>query len=396
MSRMTKEEIEQKEKEDEQRMLDEVVGKTATKVAETVTPAITEDVLKAVTEKIALRKSEIFGGGDNAELKGIEAKRKSAEYMKEWYKKALVSGGSTGGGEDLVPTYLADQFIGVAQNYGLVRRRARHWPMEGMKQSIPTLDTVSAYRIDTDGNKITTSQPTTGVLNLNSKTVGIIVPVSRKLLANSSIQLVDALSYLAGKALAKLEDKWGLLGLSGTEGILGNTSVPVTTLGSATTYAGATAEDLLSLTEGVDESFFETANNMSFVMSLGVLNNFRKIRSVVGSDKQGFLFESFSNPQVPSSMWGIPYDLSPIMPNNSVGSQAATKFLALVNWDNVIFGDDRQYTMEVSNQATITDTDGSTLINLFEQNMVAIKITGDIDIEIANAAKAHAVLKTHA
>lgn len=394
MSRMTKEELEQKQKEDEQKMLSEVVDKTAAKVAETVTPAITEDVLKSITEKIALRKSEIFGGGDNAELKGIEAKRKSAEYVKEWYKKALATG-SAGDGSDLVPTYLADQFIGVAQNYGLVRRRARQWPMEGMKQSIPTLDTVSAYRIDTDGNKITTSQPTTGALSLNSKTVGVIVPVSRKLLANSSIQLVDALSFLAGKALAKLEDTWGLAGLASGEGILQNTNVPVVTLGSATTYAGAVAEDLLSLIEGVDESFFETANNMSWVFSLGVLNNFRRLRSVVGSDKQGFLFEDFSG-SVPNTMWGIPYDLSPVMPKNTDVSQAAKKFMALVNWDNVIFGDDRQYTMEVSNQATITDTDGSTLINLFEQNMVAIKITGDIDIEIANAAKAHAVLKTHA
>src|SRR5579872_1220703 len=131
-------------------------------------------------------------------------------------------------------------------------------------------------------------------------------------------------------------------------------------------------------------------------MSLGVLNNFRKLRASVSSTPQQFLFEAFGAPEIPSTMWGIPYDLSPLMPNNTVGSQAATKFLALVNWDNVIFGDDNQYTMDVSTEATITDVNGSTLINLFEQNMVALKITGDIDIELANAALAHATLKTAA
>lgn len=386
---------EEKMNDEDQKVFDKIVDASAKKVQDVILEPLTEKAVEAISEKIALRKNEIFGNGDG-KLKGEAAKTKSAEFIKEWYAKALTSGGS-GSGAELVPTYLSDQFIGVAQNYGLVRRKAMHWPMQGMNENVPTLDTVQAYRIDTDGNKITTSKPTTGTVNLSSKTVGVIVPVSKKLLNNASIQLVDALSFLAGKALAKTEDTWGLAGLASGEGILQNTSVPVNTLAATnTTYNKVTAEDLLDLMEKVDESFFETANNMSWVLSLGVLNNFRRLRAVVGSDQQGFLFEGFGNPQVPASMWGIPYDLSPVMPNNSAGSQAGTKFMALVNWDNVLFGDDQQYTMEVSNQATITDTDGSTLINLFEQNMVAIKITGDIDIKLANATKAHAVMKTAA
>jgi len=52
--------------------------------------------------------------------------------------------------------------------------------------------------------------------------------------------------------------------------------------------------------------------------------------------------------------------------------------------------------MEISDQATITDTDGSTLINLFQQNMVALKIWGLVDIQLSNPSKAFANLATSA
>ncbi len=115
----------------------------------------------------------------------------------------------------------------------------------------------------------------------------------------------------------------------------------------------------------------------------------------MGTDKQGFLFEGFGG-QLPATMWDIPYSTSAVMPKNADSSQAGKKFLALANFENLIHGDSKQYTMEISNQATITDTDGSTLINLFEQNMVALKIYGEIDIQLSNPDKAFAVIKTSA
>jgi HK97 family phage major capsid protein len=354
-------------------------------------------VLEQIKANKPLRK-DIFGNGDidkDASLK--ESKDQAAEYLKALIAKdatrtkALSSGTSTSGSE-LVPTYVADQFITVAQKYGLARKYARKWPMQGVNENVPTLSSTTAYRLASDTTAMTAAQPTTGALQLRAKTVGVIIPVSKVLLQNSSVALVDAITMLGAKAIAKLEDQWALLGLGAGEGIFQTVGVPKVTMASTmTTYAKATAENLLDMLDLVDENFIDETTR--WAMSLSMLNNFRRLRAAVSADKQGFLFQGFGG-VTPPTLWDIPYDTTAVMPKNSDGTQNNKPCMALVNWDNVVFGDAMQYTMEISDQATITDTDGSTLINLFQQNMVALKIWGLIDIKVSNPTLAHCILAT--
>ena len=368
---------------------------------ETVVDAVTEKsvakILEEIKENKPLRK-DIFGVSDDNKSSELSVQKKdAAEYLKKLAlgqeTKALSAGSSTNGAE-LVPTYVSDQIVTVAQKYGLVRKYGRSWPMQGMNENIPTMSTVTAYRLAGDTTAITSSAPTTGAVQMRAKTVGVIIPVSKILLQNSSANVVDAITMLAGKAIAKLEDQWGLLGLGAGEGVFQNTVAPVVTMDSGnTTYAKATAENLLDMLSSIDENFL--SDSMRWAMSLSVLNNFRKLRAAVGADKQGFLFQGFGG-QVPATMWDIPYDTTAVMPKNSDVSQAGKKFLALVDYENLIHGDAMQYTMEISDQATVTDTDGTTLINLFQQNMVALKVWGQIDIELSNPSKAFCSLATAA
>lgn len=368
----------------------------------TIVEAVTEKSITTILEKIKndkpLRK-QIFGDGSNSEhSEKAEQKEVAAKYLKELVQggntKALSAGSSTAGAE-LVPTYVSDSFIGVAQNYGLIRKHARKWPMQGNNENIPTITSVTAYRVGTDTTAINSSQPTTGAIQLRAKTVGAIVPVSKVLLQNATGNLVDAITFLVGKAIAKLEDEWGFKGLGAGEGIFQNTSVPVFTMASTnTTYAKATADNLLSVEDLLDENFL--SESIRWIMSRSVLNVFRRERAAVGADKQGFLLPGYAADNTPPTLWGYPYDTSAVMPKVADGSQAGTKFLSLVDYENVIHGDAMQYTMEISDQATITDTDGSTLINLFQQNMVALKVWGLVDIQLSNPSKAFGVLKTAA
>lgn len=382
---------------------EEIAAEAVAKAAEaaelqTVADAVTPLVAEKIANDMPLRK-KIFGSGNEHTSEVAEKKANAAEYMKALMAKdatrtkALSAGTSTSGSE-LVPTYVSDQIITVAQKYGLVRKYGRSWPMQGINENIPTMTTLSAYRLAGDTAAITASQPTTGAVQLRAKTVGVIVPVSKVLLMNATANVVDAITMLAGKAIAKLEDQWGLLGLDGGEGVFQTAGVPVVTMGSSlTTYDKATAENLLDMLDVIDENFL--GPTMRWAMSLSLLNVFRRLRSVVGTDKQGFLFQGFGD-AIPSTMWDIPYDTTFVMPKVSDNSQAGTKFLALVDYENLIHGDAMQYTMEVSDQATVTDTDGHTLINLFQQNMVALKVWGLIDIQLSNPTKAHAVLETAA
>ena len=401
---MNKEELEAKAKADamaeEQKAMETIVEAVAEKTAEKAASLAADKVIAQIKSDKPLRKA-IFGGGDNDTEKNetIERKHDAAEYLKALVgkdftrTKSLSSGVSTSGSE-LVPTYVSDQIITVAQKYGLIRKFGQSWPMQGVNENIPTMSTITAYRLAGDTAAITASQPTTGAVLLRAKTVGVIVPVSKVLLQNATANVVDAITKLAGKAIAKLEDQWGFLGLGAGEGVFQTVGVPNVTMASTmTTYAKVTAEDLLNVIDAVDENF--VGDSMRWIMSLSMVNNFRRLRSVVGSDKQGFLFQGFGT-QMPSTMWDLPFDTSAVMPKNSVVSQAGTKCLALVDYENLIHGDAMQYTMEISDQATITDTDGTTLINLFQQNMVALKVWGLIDIELSNPTKAFATLTTAA
>lgn len=367
----------------------------------TVLEALTPKAVDALAEKLRndkpLRKS-IFGGEDFEKGSQLEEQKKdAAEYLKRLAvkgdTKALSAGTSTSGSE-LVPTYVSDQIVFQAQKYGLIRKYARKWPMQGINENVPTMSTLTAYRLSGDTAAITSSQPTTGAVQLRAKTVGVIVPISKVLLQNATPEVLDAINYLAGKAIAKLEDQWGFLGLASGEGLFQTSGVPVNTMATGnTTYAKATAEDLLDTIDVLDENF--VGENLRWILSLSALNNFRKLRSVVGTDKQGFLFENFGG-NLPGTMWDIPFDTSAVMPKNSDSSQAGKNFVGLINYDEVLHGDAMQYTMEISDQATITDTDGSTLINLFQQNMVALKVWGLIDIQLTNPTLAHGILKTAA
>jgi HK97 family phage major capsid protein len=372
----------------------EIVEGIKKDVIETTAPAITEQVIKAVEEKMTLRQP-LFGADADKKAEA-EAREAGAEYLRKLAKgedtKALSAGASTAGAE-LVPTYVSDRIITQMEKVGLVQKYATKWPMDGSNVDVPTASSVSAYRVN-EGSKITSSKPTTGAVQLRGKTVGVLIPVTEKLLRNATPATVEALTQLGGQAIAKLVDQWGLLGLAGGEGVFQHASVTGVTLGSGLTdYTDVTAEDLLDAIDIMDESYVDEKTR--WVMSLSVLNIFRKLRAAVGSDNQGFLFQGFGG-STPATLWDIPYSLSPVMPKKADADQEGTKFIALANFGNMIYGEPKGYSMSLSDQATVTDTDGTTLINLFEQNMVAIKVWGEIDLQLANAAKAFAWLKTAA
>lgn len=385
--------------EEELKKQEEAKQKAMETIVEAVTPKAVDAILAKLEAQTPLRKN-IFENGSDTERKELaEKKTAAADFLKAMEKgdraavKALSAGSSSNGAE-LVPTYVSDQVITQAQNYGLVRKYAQKWPMQGVNENVPTFTTATAYRAGSDTAALSSSAPGTGSVNLRAKTLAVVIPISRVLLQNATPRLVDVLTLIASRAIAKYEDEWALLGKASGEGVFQNASVPVTTMASTnTTYAKATAEDLLTVMDSVDENFI--SGSMRWAMSLSMLNNLRRLRSVVGTDKQGFLLENLGG-NLPATLWDLPFDTTAVMPKNSDGSQNGQKFLALVDWSNVIHGDAMEYTMEMSDQATITDTDGSTAINLWQQNMVALKIWGLIDIQLANAAKAFGVLKTSA
>src|SRR2546423_14760746 len=207
---------------------------------QSIVEAVTPEVIKELEAKQPLRKN-IFEDGSNSEHKELaEKKSKAAEFLKALEKgdRAVMkdlSAGSSGNGADLVPTYVSDKVITVAQKYGLARKYAMKWPMAGIDVNVPSFSTVVATRSSSDIAALPGTSPATGAVQLRAKTVSVIVPISRVLLQEATANVVDVITLLAVRAITQLEDQWMFLGKASGEGVFQNTSVPVKTMASTNT-----------------------------------------------------------------------------------------------------------------------------------------------------------------
>lgn len=363
------------------------------------TEAITKEVFERLKEELPKRKG-IFGGDDHPadEKQAVkEQKERTADFIKAWHAqdmsqvKALSEGTASDGGY-LVPEIFSNEIIRIAPNYGVVRNQARRYAVsgEGYKTKLPTVGNVSVSRVG-EKAKIPSSQPTTGQTGIQIKKVAGLVPMSNELLKDANVDTVNILSMLFGEAFAKYEDEWGFKGFGAGEGIFQNSNVPVVTLGSGdTTYGTTNEDDLLDMLDQIDEGALPGAK---WYMSFSVFNGFRRLEDSTG---RKIIQEAVGDR--PTSIWDVPVQFVRVLPRrtDAANTQDDNKFMALANLDYMLFADKNEYELKISQEATITDVDGSTPINLFEQDMSAVRVIERVDIALAEAAKAFVVLKTAA
>jgi HK97 family phage major capsid protein len=376
-------------------------------------PAVTEQVLETIEKNSSIRE-KLFGKeekqGSKAE-KLFEAKQHTANILKalhnkdfasaraisdEFGSKAMSEGTDTAGGY-AVPEIWADEVIRLAPEYGVVRRNAKIVNMSGVgdKRKYPTAGSVTAYRVN-ENTKITSSSPTLGQVTLEPEQVATLIPVSNLLLQDANVGVIDLLTVLSAEALANKEDTWGFKGEAAGEGIFQNTSVPVHTLATGnTTYVKTQPEDLLDIMSKVDESALPNAKwYMSFSVFIGLLK--QRADAVSAGDSKGNFLITPPAGNMPATLWGYPVEFVKVLPKTSDASQAGTAYIAFGDLNYMYLGDKMTMSVDISTEATVTDTDGSTLLNLFERNMSAVRVIERIDIQLAEAGKAFAIGKTNA
>lgn len=358
---------------------------------------ITKDVLEEMKTNKVLRK-DIFGG-ENTNTESEEKFSKSANFVKALHNhdfaqvkelKANTKGmseGTNGDGGYIVPVEFSNEIIRVANDYGVVRRLARKMPMKHQVQNVPTAQGVTVNRVS-EGATIGASKPTLTRTVLTAKKLVALIPVTNELLDDADPDVVQLISLLAAEAFAGKEDTWGLEGLASGEGIFQNTNVPKVTLASTKThFTDVTLDDLLSMQSLLKA---KAVSGARYVMHNTVLNNLRAIKDSYGRYLLGDPVNSN-----PTTIWTLPVETTDALPAASA-TAAATAFIALANFNYMLFGDRKQMTMEISRDATVTDTDGSTTINAFAQDMSVIKITERVDIELVEPTKAFSYVITAA
>ena len=387
------------------------------KVAEQVTGGLTGEIEKAVAlameEKVKNlgldktdRKFGVFPteGLDEKTLGEMTKEQRvkrflKAVVMKDWVSaqavikadpdaktKGMSEGTDTAGGY-LVPSEFRAEIMRVANDYGLARRIARKIPMNRDSLSLPVITNGVSVSWPGEGNAGTSSKPTFGLANLVAKTMVGLTPITNELLDDSAVDVLDTLVELFAEAIAGEEDNQAFngTGLPFT-GILNASGVTTVTMSSGNeTFAELSSDDFVDLIANLNSTVRTGAR---FIMHDTVFAYVQKLK-----DDEGRPLYQMPTQAAPGNIFGYPVETSTKMPSSTAVS---TPFIILGNLSRyLLLGDRQEMRMAVSDQATVTDTDGSTALNLFEQNMSAVRLTERIAINVPLSA-AFAILKTAA
>ena len=342
------------------------------------------------------RKTAIENG-----TKEVEGQGKTREFMKALLAgdkaraKALTTSDSGSSPDDaqaglLIPVELRNEVLRIAETqYGLARRDMFYLPFSGPgnTRTIPTLGTSVSTFWTNEGAAKKSTQPKFSLVTQTLKKLAAIVPMTEEILEDSLINLNTLLGQLFAEAIAKEEDIQFFAGTgSPWTGIL-NTG----TLNHVDQASGdvnqLTADDLLDV---IDATPTGALNGAKFYFHRSILSVLRKLK---GTDGQ-YILQNPGN-GLPPTLWNYPYETSDAFPALAdVGT--GDPYILFGNLkQGAIFGDKQAIRVKLLTEATITDTDESTGINLAEQDMVALRIVERVGYTVA-LPKAMTVLKASA
>lgn len=295
----------------------------------------------------------------------------------------------------LLPTELMAEVLRIAEKqYGLCRREFRYLPFTGPgnERTIPTLaSSVTTYWVNEAAAK-TSSNTVFGLVTQTLKKLAVQVPLTEELLEDSAVNLTQLIAELIAEAMSKEEDIQFLYGTGAPwTGILNNGSVGSVALGTGLGVSSVSFEKLVDMQDALPSGALVGAK---YYMNRQILSYLKKARAdaVSASDGKGlFLFPPTS--QAIADILGFPIELSDAMPGKTL-TGANKPFVIFGNLKMAaILGDKQQMRARLLDQATITDGDGTTVINLAQQDMVALSVTERVGYILA-VPTAVVVLKT--
>lgn len=293
-----------------------------------------------------------------------------------------------GRSDELLPTEYSKQIIEAIPTQSFCLQKMRGLPPVSSKVTrLPMLNSFpSAYfvdevagKYDAGNTKKTTKMDWTGV-NMTMEEIAVIVPVPESVISDMASQNFDLWGMVKPRlveALGVLVDRSILYNSSGsiapaswpdgivTQAIAKSNSVSMDDVGSGEMFADL-ADALLAnngLYSLVEQDGYIVNGAMGGVPMMGRL---RGLRDANGQ----FLFLNDMKESTGYRLAGAPITF----PNN--GAWDDTIALAVVgDWNQAIYGIRQDITWKVATEASIHDAAGALVYNLFQNDMVALRLT---------------------
>lgn len=267
--------------------------------------------------------------------------QKATTDHNEWMSQKGYTILTEGSGGALVPEGYDNQIIRLVKDYGVARRICRVVDMNTDTWNRPKVTTIGlTVYYPADGGTATESTETWGRVILKAKQGVVMVKMSRAILDDAMINVIEDTSREAARAIAKVEDATlfngdgsgnGAGGLyiptcQGLTSLVADTSTNSRTQKSAGTTPGAATLTEVTAFMGLCPQFARN-NNTAFHCTPEMVNI---IITRLGQSAGGALFREFQD------FGDVPYMLGrPIITNNVMPNANTTT----ANRCNMIFGD---------------------------------------------------------
>lgn len=245
-------------------------------------------------------------------------------------ENALSAGGA------LVPIEMENAIIMLRDSYGVMRRLARSRPMNVDQLKVPRRKSgLTAYFFqDDDGTGITESQKAWDNVTLSTRKLGCLAKVSRDLVEDAVISVIDDLGQEMAYAFAKKEDECYINGdgtstYGGIQGIVYkmNQSAYISRFGMAhNTFVTIDNTDITNV-QGALAQYADTPDAIFLTSHVGKHTMFNRLKAVAGGNRLDILG------QRPDDQYlGYTILTSEAMPK-ATGAQSATTIFLFGRFD---------------------------------------------------------------
>lgn len=265
-------------------------------------------------------------------------------------------------GSDLLPREISEMIFEDAREDSVVQRLARRVPLTEAGKAIPYISGTPAASWVSEGGRKPVSDATVGTLTMDPEKLAVIVPFSIEYLRTDNVDLLDELRPAIAEAFAAAFDAAALHG----------TSTPFTAFLGQTTNTqelGAGASHYVDLVNAmgqvVNDGYRVTGWAYSDQAEIALLGDVdsegRPILTTVGD--ADFANRLVGRPAVRGEA---------VHRIDTVPTPDVQTMLFGGDWSKAAWGAVGEIEYDISDQATLTLTDASTL-NLWQDNLVALR-----------------------
>lgn len=287
----------------------------------------------------------------------------------------VIARGDTAG---IIPMEYSNEFVsGMLEESHVLRKARKLRSMSRYQVTMPVLSALAtAYFVTGDSGLKQTTELNWDDVIITAEEIAAIVPIPENVLDDASIDLWAEVRPELITAMGVVIDNAMLHGINIPASW--PTAIVTAAVAAGNTIAYPTGADLYTdiMTENglltlIEQDGFEVNGHLAHLTMKGLLRGLR--------DSDGNLIFS-QNMQAANQYFldGQSMDF----PTN--GCMLATRLLISGDWNQLVYSMRRDMTWKIADEAVITDAAGKVVYNLFQQDMIAMRVTMRLGFQLPN------------